>query len=216
MWWRISVEKYQNIKRIQATTSDDIDRVAYLICVIYNKKESDVNLWAIKKFIRYTDKLNKLFKTTPKAFPFFSPRLQTDASKITLGQFVELQYWIKGGVVFNLHFIAATLLNKKDHEKERERMLKKSITSILFSVSKFFESWQKLLTSYSNLFEIGEDPGEVHPFSEQYGWIYSATKVAELEGITLDKAYDLPIIQALNDLAFLKSKQKFEQWQQEQ
>lgn len=40
----------------------------------------------------------------------------------------------------------------------------------------------------------------------RYGWIYQATLIAEHEKIKLDEVYNLPTIQALNDLAYLKSK----------
>lgn len=40
----------------------------------------------------------------------------------------------------------------------------------------------------------------------RYGWIYQATLIAEHERIKLDEVYNLTTIQALNDLAYLKSK----------
>ncbi len=40
----------------------------------------------------------------------------------------------------------------------------------------------------------------------RYGWIYQATLIAEHEKIKLDEVYNLSTIQALNDLAYLKSK----------
>jgi hypothetical protein len=51
-----------------------------------------------------------------------------------------------------------------------------------------------------------------HSFIEQYGWIYSAKEVAQHEGITLDKAFDLPILQAFNALAYLKSEQAYQKY----
>ena len=41
---------------------------------------------------------------------------------------------------------------------------------------------------------------------QRYGWIYQATLIAEHEKIKLDEVYNLSTIQALNDLAYLKSK----------
>jgi len=52
-------------------------------------------------------------------------------------------------------------------------------------------------------------------FSKHYGWIYSATAVADHERITLDQAFELPLIQFLNDLAYLKMKRKVEEAQME-
>lgn len=50
----------------------------------------------------------------------------------------------------------------------------------------------------------GRDAGQ--GFMQRYGWIYQATLIAEHERIKLDDVYNLPTIQALNDLAYLKSK----------
>jgi hypothetical protein len=86
---------------------------------------------------------------------------------------------------------------------------------VLFNVKKFIEVIKKLSDEYSGLFGIEDmEQEEFKPltngFNEQYGWIYSAKKVAEFEGIKLDEAYDLPIIQAFNDLSYLKAHQEYE------
>ena len=47
-------------------------------------------------------------------------------------------------------------------------------------------------------------------FQKHYGWVYSAVLVAEHERITLDQAYDLPVLHFINDLAYLKMKSKVE------
>lgn len=44
----------------------------------------------------------------------------------------------------------------------------------------------------------------------QYGWIYQATLIAEHEKIKLMEVYELPAIQALNDLSYLKAKNAFD------
>jgi hypothetical protein len=41
---------------------------------------------------------------------------------------------------------------------------------------------------------------------QRFGWIYQATLIAEHERIKLSEVYELPTIQALNDLSYLKSK----------
>jgi hypothetical protein len=41
---------------------------------------------------------------------------------------------------------------------------------------------------------------------QQYGWIYQASLIADHEKIKLMDVYDLPTIQALNDLSYIKSK----------
>ena len=53
----------------------------------------------------------------------------------------------------------------------------------------------------------------VHPFMRNYGWIYQATLVAEHEKIKLEKVYELPTIQFLNDLSYIKAKNEYDREQ---
>jgi hypothetical protein len=50
----------------------------------------------------------------------------------------------------------------------------------------------------------------IHPFQKQYGWIHQAVLVAQHNNIALESAYQLPTIQFLNDLAYIKSKSEFD------
>ena len=75
---------------------------------------------------------------------------------------------------------------------------------------------------FSGLFQGGDD-GEGddnnrgrnndNSFMRIYGWIYQATIIAEHERIKLDEVYELPTLQVLNDLSYLKSKQAFDKEQ---
>lgn len=53
-------------------------------------------------------------------------------------------------------------------------------------------------------------------FASNWGWIYNAKEVADFESISLDKVYDLPVIQFLNDLSYLKSKKQLDEYQYKQ
>jgi hypothetical protein len=50
----------------------------------------------------------------------------------------------------------------------------------------------------------------VSNFMRDFGWIYQASLVAEFERITMEEVYDIPTIQFLNDLSFLKAKNEYE------
>ena len=47
-------------------------------------------------------------------------------------------------------------------------------------------------------------------FMRVYGWIYQATLIAEHEKIKLEDVYNLQTLQALNDLAYLTSKNAYD------
>ena len=40
--------------------------------------------------------------------------------------------------------------------------------------------------------------------------------MSEFEGITLDSVYDLPVVQFLNDLMYLKNKREVDEYQHQQ
>jgi hypothetical protein len=89
---------------------------------------------------------------------------------------------------------------------------------------------QELDKGFTGLFGNGDDGEEdnevssrdsISSFMRFYGWIYQTTLVAEFERITMEAAYELPTIQFLNDLAYLKAKSEHERlelkrWQSRQ
>jgi hypothetical protein len=226
-WSNITVRQYQELERINESNFDDFDKLAYSICCIWNLKQEDVNQWSEKKFIRYCDKVTKLMKSEPRRSLFYK-RMNTDATKITFGQFIEMMFWLKSGSTYNLHMIGATISHGNDHSDDANKFLDYSITKVLYPIGEFLNSWKRLIDSYSGLFEIDpdEDPKEgvanmsdksnIHPFIDRYGWIFAAASVAEHERVSLDKAFEIPVVQALNDLSYLKSKNKFDKWQVKQ
>lgn len=60
--------------------------------------------------------------------------------------------------------------------------------------------------------EEDEEPDEspVDGFTGTYGWIYSAEQVADYERIKLSETFDLPVVQFLNGLSYLKAKRNHE------
>lgn len=125
----------------------------------------------------------------------------------------------------SIPLIAASILRNRKvgrHKKNVARLQEMNVRRVLMDVRIFMQSFTELIESYSGLFERKqpnpEDATEEeieqhnreaelteHPFIEQYGWQYNAKQIAEYERITVDQAYDLPVLQALNDLAFLKA-----------
>jgi hypothetical protein len=211
----MTVERYQRIYEISQTTPDDIERVAWMICFIFGKTEEEVNDLTSIQFLNYADKIGKRLEI--KEPPLKTIRLQTDASKITFGQFIECNYWLKNSPVEVAHLVAASLIKpliKRTHQEQAERMLKADIGSIFSQVNTFVKSLNELIRSYKGLFEIQdnqeEEQDKPHPFLEQYGWLYSAKQIAEYEGIPLEQAYNLPVIQALNGLSYLKGKAMYD------
>ena len=217
----MTLKEYQIIYKHNNSVTDEVERMAFIIMDLYNLPYAKVDSMSKKAFMAKIKKVTKKFNQTFKK-PFYCRLpLETDATKINFAQFIEACYFLKNDPIPNLHLLAATLLKKKNkqHLSEAGKMLNKPVNYVISDCINFIDSFNTLLYSYRGLFEIDEEQQEeiiekpikkAHPFVETYGWIYSAKQVADFENIPLDKAYDMPIIQALNTLSLLKSKADYE------
>ena len=220
-WDKITVEMYQYINEINETDMDQVDKVLFSMAFLVGKSEQEfdkINKYKFaqlqRQFKQRFEQLNVQGNETERIKDF---KFNFDIRKVTLGQFIEVQHFYKNNYLNNLHLIAASFstCDKLSHVERADKILKMPLLPVLFNVKKFIEVIKKLSDEYSGLFGIEEmEEEELKPltngFNEQYGWIYSAKKVAEFEGIKLDEAYDLPIIQAFNDLSYLKAHQEYE------
>ena len=219
----MTTDKYQKIYKIIEDNEDVIEQCAFICCEIYDKSVDEVNNMNPKKFIKLSDKMAKILNPKKHLFPI---KMTTDATKINLGQFIECQEWLKGDVVHSMHKVAASIMVKrKNHKTDSEKLLNTNVWRIYYNVVLFIESFSDLFKRYKGLFEVDEKnlDEEIKPrfkkepiFMKKFGWIYSAKEVADFHGIKINDAYEMNIIEALNTLSYLKSKTKYEQWQNNQ
>jgi hypothetical protein len=212
--------QYQKLAKYWDSDNDEVTQVALIVCELYGFTYNQVDNMPPKTFLKYSKRVNKMFNGIDRKPLLSFMYLETNAFQITLGQFIEVQHFIKIGEVENMHLISSSLWrDNRQHHIKAEILKNKNVKYILHDFTKFLISFAELLDSYKGLFEteveIDEDEEEIksekpHPFIDQYGWIFSAKQVAEHEGITLDKAFELPVIQAFNALAYLKSFQSYQ------
>lgn len=220
-WSKISVEMYQYINEINESDMSDIDKILYTIVALTSSTENEIDNENPSTIIRLQKQLKKRFlelnETRKECRKLKGFKFNYDIEHVTFGQYIEIQHFLRKGHIENIHLIASSICKKgkMNHKQRGEAILKLPMLPILWNVAKFLEVFKEFNDSYKGLFGI-EDMEEddlkpiTNPFNEQYGWIYSAKKVAEMEGITLEKAFDLPVIQAFNDLAYLKAYQAYE------
>jgi hypothetical protein len=79
----------------------------------------------------------------------------------------------------------------------------------LSSFSKFNSKFEALYSTRSE--GQGESDGSIDRFHQDYGWIANAKMVSEFEGISLDAVWNLPTLQFLNDLVYLKLKIQYDE-----
>lgn len=215
----MTLAEYQRIAGFWNSENDEVTQIALIVCDLFGYTYDEVNNMEPRKFLKLSKKVERSFVGIDKKPIFSGVKLNVDAFSITLGQFIEVQHFLKLGEIDSMHLVGASIWrDKREHKRKADILLNKNVRYVLKDISAFLLSFTKLLNSYSGLFETEERSDEEeeailekpHPFIEQYGWIYSAKQIAEHEGITLDKAFDLPILQAFNTLAYLKSYQSYQ------
>jgi len=201
----------QYIKISDLKNDDGIAMMGFIIMDLYGMTYEQVDNMNPVKFGKLSKKIGDQFSRAEKPLWFNPLSFNTDAKKITFGQFIDVQYFVQHG---NLCDIAATIQRGKNHSKKVERLGGINIRYVLNPVMKFMSSFETLIKAYAGLFEIEEDlsediPETPHPFLSQYGWLFSARQVAKDQGVKLNDIFDMNIIEALNTLAYLKSEQSY-------
>lgn len=221
-WNKITLGKFQQLEEINNRELSDIDKVLFSACVVFDMTEFELDNADPKKVLKLTNRMKSLFETPfntkhyNKIGKYF---INYDVSKMTLGQYIELAFFLSSPTK-NAHYVMATISNQwlrkhasSDHRKKANYFLNRPIEQIMSGLKLITEAFMEFNKEYKNLFGIDKEvTGDVQQdeFNKRYGWIYSASQVADYERITNDEAFALPVRQAFNDLAYLKAKGKYE------
>jgi hypothetical protein len=221
-WADITLQQFQFIDRVNNDQDyDDLDKMLHTACILFGHTEYTIAQLPTKKVEKLLAKTHKLFSKECPDIPkkrigkyFINFKMDT----IRFGQYVELTHFIQNGAIENADKILASVAHlpfrknsSANHYKVSEYFLGQPVPYVIGSTKAVIESFAALNDQYKGLFSGGESVTD--PFNKYYGWVFSATQVAEHERITLEQAFDLPIRQALNNLAYLKSKGEYDKSQ---
>jgi hypothetical protein len=222
-WKNITIGMYQQIEAVNKQDLPDIDKVLYSVCLLFGKTEYEIDNEKPGKVVKMMNQLQSVFESpfNPKAESRIGEYIiNYDVSRITLGQYIEISFFIDRGPVDNAHYILASMAGRwrkkkllSDHRTRADYFLTQPVEQVVGAVKLIQENYSQFNNQYQKLFGVDPDVvGNVQneDFNKRYGWIYSATQVAQHEGISLDAAYALPVKQAFNDLLFIKAKSKYE------
>jgi hypothetical protein len=219
---KVTLETYKVIDAISAdTTLSDIDRVLYQLCALYNLTPEQLDKTDPRKVIKMVARLEKTFKfkiTAPTILGIYF--IDYNISLITFGQYIELSYFFSSNAIDKSNYILASVAKtffKRSHPQKAAYFSNKSIGAIAGAMAKIRAGYLALNKEFSDLFGLDT---EVHPqavsdsfmtwFNNRYGWIYACEAVAIYEKISIEETYNLPVKRALNDLVYLKAKQRYE------
>lgn len=222
-WNKISLKNFQYIQELyESTFFDDIDKIILSTCTIYGLKPNQIEKMFAFMRNRMIRNVNKIFagelpETATNKIGIYE--ITNDLSKITLGQFITIQYYLSRGHIKNAHRIIATIANEPGkkydgdtQDKRVEYFLTQPTGKVIGTINALAKSFVEFTKQYSNIFGLDDEnkSAESHSFNRNYGWIHSATQIAEHNRITLDQAMGLNIRVAFNDLSFLKAKGIYE------
>lgn len=223
-WNDISLYSFQQIEWINGRRDiDDMEKVFLTTCEIFGLTEHELNYMVPKKAAKKIKQTVLLAESKPTgtAQKFIGPyEINYDPAVLTLGQFVELRHFLQDATVMGHMALASISYFRCEpyisdgHPLRADYFLRQPVVDLMASLKVFSERFDIFLRGYNNLFgldqEMYDNGQQTDKFNKQYGWIYSATQIAEHERITLDEAFGLPIRQAFNDLLYLKAKNRYE------
>jgi hypothetical protein len=158
MWHKITVEQYQQIYQVHQEEIEDIDKMIRIIGILYDMSESQVNDLPVPQFHKLTAEITQTFKE-PLGEGVASKRIKAvgrtyqicyKPGKLRYGQWVELMHFMKGGIIPNLHLLAASVANpvrfgivrpnkSETHGKRAEDFLQANFLETYNSVVFFYQ-----------------------------------------------------------------------------
>lgn len=236
-WKDLTVRQYQDIQDTVDGCTDDFDRVCLTVSIIFGLTHEQVNNMAPKRFLKLSKRVEEIFKYEPEGSAVNRVgryRVNYNVASFKWRQYVEIQHWLREPIVHAFPLVLASSVNpligfnsSKHHKGIVKRLAGYSFIDCYFSVKKILENLANLNSLYNPRLEAEDDPDESQQeveiqeelpeedfgdsFEEKWGWIYSTKRIAEYRGITLDQAYELTTLQALNSLQFIKDLQKHEE-----
>lgn len=232
MWGKVSLYKYRELEKINASAKDDIDKVLFSTCVFYGITEMQLDNTKPLKAARMIERMGKLLQAelNPRARKRIGKYwIDYSIENMRFGQYIEMAYWLQKPVGECAHLVLASAShcpfmknNAENHRQKAEYFLHQPIEKTLGSALLLIKNFETFNKSYKGLFGLKQTQDESDfevrkiesdPFNKQYGWIFSATQVKDHEGITLEQAFNLPVTQALNDLSYLKALGRYQKEQ---
>lgn len=161
MWHKITVEQYQQIYQVYKEPIEEIDKIIHIISILYNKSEHEVNNLPVTTFHKLTAEINQTFSPELKttiAYKYIKAnghryKLSYEVGNLRFGQWAELQHFLKGNLIENLHKLAASIAapmrfgiiagknDSEQHEKVANDFLQANFLKTYSSVVFFCHKW---------------------------------------------------------------------------
>lgn len=232
---KITVRKFQAINEVKNSPLDEIDKSLEMVRVVTGMDMEQIKKMKLAKFNKICLKVASTFNrwafmpTRSKRFIKVNGRayrINDNIYDMNAARYVEAITFSRDSVA-NMHKLLAsmvvpqhwTILGLADmpypdhrHEWLSEQMLDADYDDVYPSLVPFMASLAKISEEFGYLWEGGGESGGAMAaaFSKVWGWTYNTKMVSEMEGISLDEAWDMPVRKYLNDLSYLKMKREMD------
>lgn len=152
-WQTLTVEQYQLIMQVQNSDMDAFDKEINICSMLSGKTPTDIEAMELGDYTELKKKISFVFEQPPqaKAKQFWKGyRFIYDVRKINTGRFKSVQTFLQGGIIDNLHNLAACIIKPafgkykpELHEKYAEDMKGAPLVAILSSMLFFCQLFEK-------------------------------------------------------------------------
>jgi hypothetical protein len=152
-WNTITVEQYQTIMQVIASDMDDLDKEINVCALAVGKTPTDIEAMSLEDYTNLKRRVSFIYGKPPEGKAkqaWKGYRFIYDVGKINTGRFVSINTFMAGGIVENLHNLAACIVKPmfgrykaENHEKYANDMKQAPLVAILSSCVFFCQLFEK-------------------------------------------------------------------------
>lgn len=207
----LSLKKFQAIEKINSSKDiNEDDKVFHSLCIMEDISPIKLNEMNPKKVVKMIEQMGRKFsKINTKPIKAINFRFKIKTNITTFGRYMEMIHFFQNGEYENAHHIIASCCYGMGYTHKRASLwaLSMKASIALTHLKSIAESLNEFNKGYRFLFDSGgSSEGAADDFSKNFGWFYSASKLAEYERIPLEEVYNMPASKALHGLCYLKAK----------
>jgi hypothetical protein len=152
-WNTITVEQYQTVMQVIASDMDELDKEINVCALLTGKTPTDIEALSLEDYTNLKRRVSFVYGKPPEGkakTAWKGYRFIYDIGKINAGRFISVNTFMAGGIVENLHNLAACIVKPifgkykaENHEKYAADMKQAPLVSILSSCVFFCQLFEK-------------------------------------------------------------------------
>jgi len=115
-WQTLTVEDYQLLMQVQSSDLDDFEKEIQICSMLANCTPSDIEAMDFGDYVELKKQISFVYEKPPEAKPkmfWRGYKFIYDVRKINTGRYISIQTFLQGGLVGNLHNLAACIVNPR-------------------------------------------------------------------------------------------------------